>query len=84
MKLIELTAGLDIETVLGSIKDEDVALTRNGHAVALLSDFDDEELYWRKWEQDPEFIASIKTAREQIVRGEGIPLANVKRELGIE
>jgi hypothetical protein len=79
-----LKPGIDIEMILGSIKDEDVVFTRNGHAVALLSDFDDDELFWRKREQEPEFIASIKSSREQIDRGEGIPLEKVKRELGIE
>jgi hypothetical protein len=66
MKQIELIPGMDFDQVLQQVKDEDVVLTRNGHAIALLSDFDDDELYWHQREQDPEFIASLKLAESRL------------------
>jgi len=86
MKRIEVTPALSLEALLQLLKDEDddVVLTRAGQAVALLSDFDDDEEYWQARENDPEFIASIARARESIAQGKGIPLEDVKKELGIE
>lgn len=84
MKQIELTPGLELDKVLQQIKDEDIVLTRQGHAVALLSDFDDDELYWYAREQDPEFQASLKKAREQTAQGQYVALEDLKKQLGIE
>src|SRR2546428_7423049 len=63
MKLIELTPDLALEQVIQQAKHEDIVLTRQGHAVALVSEIDDDELYWRTRERDGEFLASLARAR---------------------
>lgn len=84
MKQIEVTPGLELDKVLQQTKDEDIVLTRKGHAVALLTGFDDDDLYWYAREQDPEFQASLKMAREQAAQGQAVPLQDLKKQLGIE
>src|SRR6185437_3026008 len=58
-------------------KNEDVLLLRNGHPVALVVPFDDDDLEWYALERDPDFIESIRRAREQVARGETIPQEEV-------
>jgi hypothetical protein len=82
MKKIDIQGDAKLEDVLQEAKKEDVVLMRNGHAVALLTDFDDEEMYAR--ERDPDFIASIVRAREQAAKGETVTHEDLKRELGID
>ncbi len=84
MKQIEMAPSLKWEEVLQQIKNEDVVLTRDGHAVALLSEFDDDDLYWYAREHDPNFLASIAQAREQIAQGQTVSHEELKRQLGIE
>jgi PHD/YefM family antitoxin component YafN of YafNO toxin-antitoxin module len=84
IKPIEVTAGLEWDKLLQQVKSEDVVLTKDGHAVALLSDFDDDEMYWYARERDPEFIASLKRAREQVAKGQTISHDELKKRLGIE
>lgn len=84
MKRIELTPDTTVEALLQMLDDDEIVLTRGGNAVAILSDYDDDEPYWQARENDPEFIASIAEAREEIKRGKGIPLEQVKKELGME
>jgi hypothetical protein len=55
MKQIELTPEMNWEDVLKHLNNQDVVLTRQGHAVALLSDFDDDDLEWYAQEHDPAF-----------------------------
>jgi hypothetical protein len=61
-----------------------VILTREGHAVALLSEFDDEEMYWYARERDPEFLASLAEARTQVRQGKTVTQDELKRQLGID
>lgn len=84
MKQIELTPDLPLDRVIQEAQDEDVVLTRQGHAVALLGGFDDDDLYWYAREQDPEFQASLKNAREQAAQGQTVALQDLKKQLGIE
>ena len=84
MKQVELTPDLKLETLVQQIGGEDIVLMRQGHAVALLSDFDDDELYWTERERDPAFIASLKKAREQVAQGKTISHEELKNRLGIE
>jgi PHD/YefM family antitoxin component YafN of YafNO toxin-antitoxin module len=83
MKQIELTPGLDLNQVVQEIKTEDIVLMRQGHAIALLSEFDDDDLYWYARERDPEFIASLKRGREQAAKGQTISLEDLKKKLEI-
>ena len=84
MKQIEVAPSLKWEEVLQQIKSEDIVLTCDGHAVALLREFDDDDLYWYAREHDPKFLASIARAREQVAQGKTISHEELKRELGIE
>ena len=82
MKKFEVTPELD--RILQQAKDEDIVLTRDGHPVALLSDFDDEDLYWYAREHDPDFLASLVRAREQVKKGQVLGHDELKKRLGIE
>ena len=84
MKQVELTPDLRLDTIVQQMNGEDVVLTRQGHAVALLSEFDDDELYWYKREHDPAFIASIAEARKQRAEGKTITHEELKKRLGID
>jgi mRNA-degrading endonuclease RelE of RelBE toxin-antitoxin system len=84
MKQVEITPGLELDTVLQQIKDEDIVLMRQGHAIALLCDFDDDDLYWYGREQDPQFQASLKQAREQAAQGQAVALQDLKKQLEIQ
>jgi hypothetical protein len=84
MKQIEVPAGPEWETILHELKTEEVVLTRQGLPVALLTEFDEDEAYWQACENDPEFIASIARAREQVARGQTVSHEELKRELGID
>jgi PHD/YefM family antitoxin component YafN of YafNO toxin-antitoxin module len=82
MKQIEITP--ELERILQQVNGDDVVFTRQGHAVALLSEVDDEELYWYARERDPAFLASMAKAREQVKQGHTVAHDELKRHLGIE
>jgi len=52
--------------------------------VLAMNDFDEEEMYWYVRERDPEFLASIRRAREQVKQGQTVKHDDLKRQLGIE
>jgi hypothetical protein len=84
IKRVELTPELTVDRAIREMKGEQVVLMRQGHAVALLNEMDDDELYWIERENDPAFIASIAKAREQVAQGNTIPHEELKKRLGIE
>jgi hypothetical protein len=84
MKQVEITPGLEWDKVLEQAEAEDVILMRQGHAVALLSAFDDADLAWYAREREPGFLASLGRAREQIRQGKSVSHEALKRELGVE
>lgn len=84
MKQIELTADLDLKQVLQQAQQDDVVLTRKGQALALISEIDDEELYWYARERDPEFLASLERGRSQVKQGQVTRHEELKRHLGID
>jgi len=67
MKTVTVTGSSPLEEALG--EGEEVLLVRDGHAVALVVPFDDEDLEWYARERDPAFIASIAEARKQVEQG---------------
>ena len=83
MRQIEMAPTLKWEDVLRQAKNEDVVLTRNGHAIALLSEFSDDDLYWYAREHDPSFIKSIARARKQVAQRKTTKHEDLKRQLGI-
>ena len=84
MKTLNVTKELSSEDVVREAQDTEVILMSNGHPVALVSALDDEELYWLKRERSPEFIESIKRAREQVTNGQTYSHEEVVKLLGIE
>jgi hypothetical protein len=83
MKQIELTPDLPLEQVVQQAQQEDIVLTSQGHAVALISEIDNDDLYWHSCERDPEFLASLIRARAQVAQGQAVPHEDLKRQLGI-
>lgn len=83
MKPIEIQPGVKWEDLLQQAKTEDVVLLQNGHAVALLSDFDDDDLEWFAQERDPAFLSSLARAREQVAKGQVISHEDLKKQLSI-
>jgi MoxR-like ATPase len=62
----------------------DVVLIRDGHAVALVMPFDDDDLHWYARERDPAFLASLARARQQVADQNTTSHDDLKRELGIQ
>jgi hypothetical protein len=84
MKQIEMFPGMRWEDLLEYLNNQDVVLTHQGHAVALLSDFDDDDLEWYAQERNPTFLASLVRAREQAGQGKTIRHEDLKPQLGLE
>jgi hypothetical protein len=84
VKQIELTDLVGWDDLLRQVGQDDIVLTRRGQAVALLSELDEEELYWYRRENDPAFVASLKRARDQAKRGKTISHSELKRKLGLD
>lgn len=84
MKTIALTVKTPLDDLVRQAEKEDVLLTRDGHAVALLTPFDDEDVEWYAREQVPAFLGSIATAREQVTQGKTRSHDELRKELGIE
>ena len=84
MKTVAWTDNTPWADLMRQAEQEAVVLTRDGHAVALLSPFDDDDLEWYVREQDPAFLASIATARQQVAQGKTRRHDDLKKELGIE
>jgi hypothetical protein len=84
MKIVNWTPGASWDDVLRDARQEDVVVMRDGRPVVLMTPFDEDDLAWYARERDPEFLASIAKAREQIEKGEAVTHSDLKRELGIE
>ena len=83
MKTVTVTSDNPLEKLIEEAGDEDVLVVRDGHAVALITPFDDDDLYWYSREKSPEFIASIERARKQVAAEQTISHDELKRSLGI-
>lgn len=84
MKQVVWTHDISWEDTVRQAEHEDVVIMRDGHAVALMVPFDDEELDWYLREHDPQFISSIARARQQVVAGQTVAHDELKRHLGID
>jgi PHD/YefM family antitoxin component YafN of YafNO toxin-antitoxin module len=69
------------EATVRQAEQEEVLVMRDGHVVALLMPFDDDDLEWYARERDPEFLASLARARRQVQQGRTIAHADLKRSL---
>jgi len=63
---------------------EDIVVTKNGRAAAIIHAITDEDLEDYLFETDPRFIARIQALRAQYRREGATPLREVRRELGLK
>lgn len=61
-------------------KKEDIVVTKNGRAAAVLHGVTDEDLEDYLFESDPRFIARIESLRRQYQREGGTKIEDVRRE----
>jgi prevent-host-death family protein len=64
-------------------KREDIVVTKNGRAAAVLHGVTDEDLEDYLFESDPKFIARIESLRKEYGREGGTGIADVRKELGL-
>lgn len=84
MKTVTWTGATPWEQLMKEAEHEEVVVMRDGHAVALLMPFDDDDLEWYAREHDPSFLASIVHARQQIANGRTRSHQDLKKELGLD
>ena len=84
MKAVTWTTTTVWDDLVRQAEEEEVVLVRDGHAVALLIPFDDDDLQWYSRERAPDFLASIEKARRQVQQGNTLSHRDLKKELGIE
>jgi prevent-host-death family protein len=64
---------------------EDIVVTRHGRPAAVLIGFEDEEDWFDyQLEHDPRFVARMEAARRSIEEGRGVPIEQVRAELGLD
>ena len=83
MKTLNWNEQTTSKEIIQAAEREDVVLMHDGHAVALVVSFDDDDLEWYARERDPDFLASIINAREQVRRGRTLSHQELKQELGL-
>ena len=84
MKTVTWTNSTSWPELMQQVEQEEVVLIRDGHAIALLMPFDDDDLTWYAREHDPAFLTSIATARQQAAQGKTLSHSDLKKELGID
>lgn len=65
MKTVTMTDKSSLKDVLDVGSNEEVVIVRDGHAVALLSPFDDDDAEWYAREHDAAFLESLVRARKR-------------------
>jgi PHD/YefM family antitoxin component YafN of YafNO toxin-antitoxin module len=83
MKTLNWNETTPSKDIVEAAEREDVVLMRDGHAVALVVPFDDDDLDWYARERDPAFLASIARAREQVEQGRTISQNELKKQVGM-
>ncbi len=84
MKTIDLRERPELEPVVRELSNDSTVLVRDGHAVAMVSPLDDDDLDWLALETSPAFIESIACARQQAREGKVISHEQLMKELGLE
>jgi PHD/YefM family antitoxin component YafN of YafNO toxin-antitoxin module len=84
VKTVDWNETTSCAEIVEQAAQEDVVLVRNGHAVALVIPFDDDDLEWYAREHDPAFLESIARARGQVENQRTVSHQELKRELGID
>ncbi|MDZ8257941.1 hypothetical protein [Nostoc sp. ChiQUE01b] len=82
MKMIELsTASKPLSAYAEKFNDETVVLTMNGKAIAIVTDIKDIDPESLALSTNPEFLAIIQNAREELKKGKKLSLEEMKREI---
>jgi antitoxin (DNA-binding transcriptional repressor) of toxin-antitoxin stability system len=84
MRTITITDNLAAKDLVDQGQREEVVVVRDGHAIALIVPFDDDDAEWYGRERDTVFLESLVLARRQIAAGQVIDHETLKRELGIQ
>jgi hypothetical protein len=84
MKTVTWTDKTSWDELLRTVEEEAVVVMREGHAVALLMAFDDDDVAWYAREREPAFLASIAKARQQVRQGNTLSHSDLKKSLGID
>ena len=84
MNTVTWTENTSCADIVRQAEHEEVILMRDGHAVALVTPFDDDDLEWYAREHDPAFLASIARAREQVADQRTTSHQDLVRELGLD
>jgi hypothetical protein len=83
MRKVTITNDEALKGILPSA-DEDVVVIHDGHAVALVTMFDDDDLQWYAQERDPAFIESLRVERGKIAAGQAISHDELIRKLAVK
>jgi hypothetical protein len=83
MKTVNLTENTPWDEVVRAGEQEEVLLVRDGHAVALLIPFDDDDVSWYARDRAPAFLDSIARARQQVEEGQALSHQELKNEFGL-
>ena len=83
MKTVDAKDAATLVEVLSRSPGEEVVVVRDGHAVALVVPFDDDDLAWYARERDPAFIESIARGRQEVADGKTVGHADLKKRLGL-
>ncbi len=84
MKTVECTGNSSWDEMVREAHGEEVLLVRDGHAVAIVMPFDDDDLAWYAKERDPTFLESLARARRQVREGKTVSHRDLKVRLGID
>lgn len=84
MKTIIATKELTSEDLIDQVQHDQVVLLRGGKPAAVVMSLDDDDLEWLARELDPEFIASIAQAREDVRQGKGVRHEDVVAMFGLK
>jgi len=84
VKTVTCSENTSCDEIARQAEQDDVILMRDGHPVALVMPFDDDDLEWYAHERDPAFLASIARARQQVAAGRTTGHEQLKKELGLE
>jgi hypothetical protein len=84
MKVVSIeTVRGNLERFLKQAQGEDIVVTRNGKATAMIRGIDEEDLKDMQLESDPRFARLIEDRRNQYAREGGIRLETLARDLKI-
>lgn len=83
MKTLDVKDRPELTPIITETTNGSFVLMQEGHAVALVEPFDDDDLEWLAIESSPEFIDSIARSRQEFAEGKCISHEELKKKLGL-